>query len=220
MRNDGYINIQGWMINELELSGNELFIYALIYGFSQDGKTKYRGSISYIQNALKISNRSVIDNINKLIEKGLITKELNSTGNLYYVNIKGMQKVHRGYAESSQVSSAKSSHNNNIYNNNNTNKTSEQGSQDIAYLIKEFERIDLKNKKYYGNKTQRQSAKFLIDNYGLDNIIKVINLYLDARDKGVKYLPSISSPHEMVEKWSKLGLMLKREVDNSNNVIW
>ena len=35
IKNENYVLIQGWMINELKLKGNELLIYALIYGFSQ-----------------------------------------------------------------------------------------------------------------------------------------------------------------------------------------
>ena len=37
MDNENYILITGWMVNELKLKGSELFVYALIYGFSQDG---------------------------------------------------------------------------------------------------------------------------------------------------------------------------------------
>ena len=34
---DNYVAIQGWMITDLNLKGNDLLIYAVIYGFSQDG---------------------------------------------------------------------------------------------------------------------------------------------------------------------------------------
>ena len=30
-----YLNIQGWMVQDLELKGNELLAYALIFGFCQ-----------------------------------------------------------------------------------------------------------------------------------------------------------------------------------------
>ena len=35
MNADNYINIQGWMRTDLDLKGNELLVYAIIYGFSQ-----------------------------------------------------------------------------------------------------------------------------------------------------------------------------------------
>ena len=47
------------MINELGLNGNELILYALIYGFSQDGQSEFHGSIRYIMLALDLSNPTV-----------------------------------------------------------------------------------------------------------------------------------------------------------------
>ena len=48
MKNENYIVIQGWMRNELNLKGNELIVYALIYGFSQDEESEFTGSVAYI----------------------------------------------------------------------------------------------------------------------------------------------------------------------------
>ena len=47
IKNDNYIAIQGFMVKELELTGNELIAYALVYGFSQDGESKFKGSLNY-----------------------------------------------------------------------------------------------------------------------------------------------------------------------------
>jgi len=119
MKNENYINIQGWMINELKLKGNELILYALIYGFSQDGKNKFKGSISYIMVAMSLSNRCVIDLIEKLVKRGLIIKTISNSGNQY----QSVKKVHtceessQACEESSQPTCEESSHNNNIYNN-------------------------------------------------------------------------------------------------------
>ena len=38
VKKDSYICIEAFMVNELKLSGTELIVYAIIYGFSQDGK--------------------------------------------------------------------------------------------------------------------------------------------------------------------------------------
>ena len=43
-----YIAIQDWMISDLQLKGNELLTYALIYGFSQDGESEFKGSLKYL----------------------------------------------------------------------------------------------------------------------------------------------------------------------------
>jgi len=74
MKNGGYINIQGWMINELKLKGNELVLYAIIYGFSQDGQSEYFGSQRYISKAMDISKTTANSLLNKLLDRGLIVK--------------------------------------------------------------------------------------------------------------------------------------------------
>ena len=49
-----YIVIQDWMISDLQLKGNELLTYALIYGFSQDGESEFKGSLKYISEFLGV----------------------------------------------------------------------------------------------------------------------------------------------------------------------
>jgi len=74
MKDENYITILGWMINQLELSGNELVIYALIYGFSQDGKSKFKGAIKYLSDSLGVSKQSAIELLKKLTKRRLIKK--------------------------------------------------------------------------------------------------------------------------------------------------
>ena len=75
MKNENYIQIQGWMINELNLSGNDLLCYAIIYGFSQDGESKFNGSASYLSKSMNCSKPTVFKSLNSLIDKGFITKD-------------------------------------------------------------------------------------------------------------------------------------------------
>ena len=70
-----YITIQGWMVTDLGLSGNDLVIYALIYGFSQDGKSVFSGSLKYISAFTGISKQSVVKVLARLIGGGLIEKK-------------------------------------------------------------------------------------------------------------------------------------------------
>ena len=44
---NNFYTVQGWMVTELGLRGNELAAYAIIYGFSQDGASKFQGSLTY-----------------------------------------------------------------------------------------------------------------------------------------------------------------------------
>lgn len=77
IKKENYIQISGWMISELNLSGNELIAYALIHGFSQDGKSVFRGSISYMQEWLNCGSRqTVIKAVKNLVEKKLVEKRI------------------------------------------------------------------------------------------------------------------------------------------------
>ena len=64
------------MINELDLKGNELLVYALIHGFCQDGKSVFKGSLNYIMAWLNISKPTCIACIQSLIDKGMVVKTI------------------------------------------------------------------------------------------------------------------------------------------------
>lgn len=103
MDNDNYVVIQGWMCNELDLSGNELLIFAMIYGFSQDGESSFNGSRTYIANTFNISKPTVDKSLKSLIDKGLIektTKIINGVKlNRYKVPVVVVKNLYRGSKE-------------------------------------------------------------------------------------------------------------------------
>ena len=74
IKDENFIAIQGWMLNRLSLKGNELIIYAIIYGFSQDGESRYTGSRRYLADWCGCSVRTVGNALASLADKGLITK--------------------------------------------------------------------------------------------------------------------------------------------------
>lgn len=84
MKNNNYMTIQGWMVNELNLKGNELLVYALIYGFSQDGECKFAGSLNYISEWISASKQTVINVLKSLEEKNLIIKEQKVINNIIF----------------------------------------------------------------------------------------------------------------------------------------
>lgn len=69
-----FITVPGFAIVRHGLSGNELLLYSLIYGFSQDGDSDFRGSLSYIAEALNVSRNTAKNVLDSLIGKGLIKK--------------------------------------------------------------------------------------------------------------------------------------------------
>ena len=72
---DNYIVIQTFMIRELKLKGNELILYALIHGFSQDGTSYFYGSLKYLQEQTNLSKESVLNILQKLTASGLLIKK-------------------------------------------------------------------------------------------------------------------------------------------------
>lgn len=69
-----YVHIEAFMINDLHLKGNELLVYAIIYGFSMDGKSRFSGSLQYLADWTNSSKRGVLKVLQKLVSKGLIEK--------------------------------------------------------------------------------------------------------------------------------------------------
>ena len=148
-----YLIVQGWMIKSLNLSGNDLLAFSLIYGFSQDGESMFNGSISYICQWLNCSRPTATKAIANLLNKNLISKEeisFNSVKfNAYKANLKTIESMLSGSKESlhgckETLQGCKESLHNNIdynivYNidnnidNNNINNISSNSNKDTVY---------------------------------------------------------------------------------------
>ena len=88
VKDENYFQIQGWMRTKLNLTGNELLIFAIIFGFSQDGETKFYGSIDYLSEFAGTSRPTTIKVLKSLLEKGLITRERINTNHGYCYSYK------------------------------------------------------------------------------------------------------------------------------------
>lgn len=86
-------------------------------------------------------------------------------------------------------------------------------SQEGADLIKLFEEVDPKNKTYYANKTERASADFLISEYGFEQVEKVIAIL--PKTNKIQYMPAVTKPSELKEKWGKLRDALEKKKGES-----
>lgn len=89
VKNENFVTIQGWMVNEFQLKGNELLIYAIIYGFCQDDNQKFCGSLQYLADWTNSTKQGVIKNLKSLLDKKLIEKNEKIINNVkvceYYV---------------------------------------------------------------------------------------------------------------------------------------
>ena len=141
MRNDNFFVIQGWMVNELKLSGNELMIYAIIHGFSQEENSWYEGSLSYLNSFINCKSKTTTMNILKnLLEKDLIEKQEYKINNVQFCR-------YRTVYQKLIYPISKIDMNNNIINNNKENNISK----------------DILKKKVKSNPTLEEIEKYISD---------------------------------------------------------
>lgn len=69
---DNFVTIQGWMRTGLGLKGNDLLVYAAIYGFSQKDDQWFTGGQQYLAELCGSPVRTIRRNLKNLEELGLI----------------------------------------------------------------------------------------------------------------------------------------------------
>lgn len=88
-----FVVIQDWML-DLDLDLTETVIFAVIWGFSQDGESRFRGSWRYLQNTAKCSRAKVSRSLKMLVENGYVKKVDKVTGGVklceYYIETGGI----------------------------------------------------------------------------------------------------------------------------------
>ena len=90
LQKENYIVIPAFVVmpiseGGLGLKGNEAWVYAIIYGFSQDGESWFEGSQGYLADWCNSTTRGIRKNLEALIAKGLIEKrEGSANGRLVY----------------------------------------------------------------------------------------------------------------------------------------
>ena len=72
--------IHDFMTEQLQLSGTELLLYALVYNFSQDGNGCFYGSNDYAAKKIGCRRECVNRNANSLVDKGLLSRTHGSHG--------------------------------------------------------------------------------------------------------------------------------------------
>lgn len=74
MRDNTYVVIQSFMLKDLHLKGNELIVYAVIYGYTQDGEHWYYGTRAHLAEWCGATKGTVSNCLSSLIEKGFIER--------------------------------------------------------------------------------------------------------------------------------------------------
>ncbi len=198
LSSDNFVVIQGFMCNELDLKGNELLVFALIYGFCQDGKSVYSGGRQYIADTFNISVRTVTSTLQSLVDQGLIVRHDSDDyvhPDIYTVagnreTLVGSEKISLGVVKKLQGGSEKISPNNidNKLENNIDNSTSVELEQPTVTphrrLITDIEPVKkpAKKKNLYES-CREQIIEFAGDNEKLrDKLIEWLGVRLERRD--------------------------------------
>lgn len=207
MISDGtYITIQGWMRTDLNLSGNELIVYAIIYGFSQNKQGEFTGSAQYLADWVGCTKRTVTTILRKFVDEELVKKTVvqldnNSKRVSYQANVgvgknflggekisQGVGKNFLGGRKNFPRGCEKISHNININNNTNNNHRDINNVHSCSESLEEtpeefFERAW----QYYPNKRGKgqvsEKSKERLMSHGWDNVKRAIDRYLEDLKK-------------------------------------
>lgn len=132
MKDENYLKVYGWMMNQCELTNSELLVLAFIFGFDSG----YDGSLQYMAdstNMHRINAKKVVDN---LVKKGFVKRESRKGKTSIYTVSKSL--THRKQIANTTVS--KSLTNNNIHKSNYKKGTFTDFNQRV-YNFSELEKL-------------------------------------------------------------------------------
>lgn len=206
MISDGnYITIQGWMRTDLKLSGNELIVYAIIYGFSQNKQGEFTGSVQYLADWVGCTKRTVTTILRKFVDEELVKKTVvqldnNSKRVSYQANVgvgknflggekisQGVGKNFLGGRKNFPRGGEKISHNINIYKNNKYTDRDNNVHSCSESLEETPEEFFERAWQYYPNKRGKgqvsEKSKERLMSHGWDNVKRAIDRYLEDLKK-------------------------------------
>lgn len=191
IKDENYYQIQGWMINRLGLKGVPLNVYAIIYGFSQDGETEYTGSLQYLCDFCGgVSKPTIIKALSELVEAKYIFKReefINGVKfNRYKVNLPLLKIFKWGGKETLMgvVKDFNGGSKETLPNNKRDNKGIDNKRDNKDIIDENFENLwkMLKSTPYdRKSKVSKKRKKELFD-MGIERTTKAIDVYLQTQN--------------------------------------
>ena len=187
IKDDNYFQISGWMLNRLELKGIQLEIFAIIYGFSQDGESEFTGSIQYLCEFTGTSRPTVIKALKELTEKNYLIKDekiINGIKfNKYKANLQVVKNFYWGSKEflpggSKETllgGSKETLHNNKLLDNKSLNNNKDNNSNVYALIIDYLNERAGTNYKHTTKITQEHINARLKDKFTIEDFKTVID---------------------------------------------
>lgn len=223
MPDGGFLVIQKWMLTKLNLKSTELLVYAIIYGFSQDGQGECWASLDYFLLWTGASRRSVIRAINSLEEKGLIKrrKRVGTTSALSVVlektnRSKGSAKMTQGGVKMTQGGVKMAPNNKEDNKTNNKEEINKEESDKVAVEVQRtydlfVEKFNKNPKTFKLTPKRRKKIKTRLKDCGESMIRKAIentannSFYTGENERGWKAdLDFILRSYEQVERLANM----------------
>lgn len=218
-----FTQVANSIINDPNISFKAKGIYAYIYS-KPDG---WDFAVRRMAQETCEERKAIESGIKELEDAGYLKREKLPTGRMLYMVLyppePSAQKVTLGTdepdAQKAKVPKSQGAETapiSNKYNNKEIEQvrnTSEPSPQEIPEVIKAFESINPACSRYYGNKTQREAVRQLIEIHTYERVLKIVTTVL-PKSNGLAYVPTITTPLQLLEKYSALETALKRAQSN------
>lgn len=173
---------------------------------------------------LLVTKQTIDTYISKLCDLGLIEKtsrfrDGRQTTNLYQILIKdsesGQKNNTGGDEKSNHIPDKKDARDitkpSKEVNPPNKETSQKEVSEEVLVnkIIKLFKDVNPSYLKFFRNKTQREAIKELIRIHGIEQIERVINIL--PKTNSIQYLPVITTPIQLFDKWASLEAGLKKK---------
>lgn len=100
---NNFFQITGWMLNRLKLKGTALNVYAIIYGFSQDGESSFNGSRQYLCDFIGATKPTIDKALAELQAMDLIIKTSKKINDVIHNEYKANLEALRDFTTSKET---------------------------------------------------------------------------------------------------------------------
>lgn len=199
-----------------QVNPHEAFVFSTVYWFEKMKDGKCFASNTAIANSLpyKSSASSVANALEKLEKLGFIKrifKDQNKRTRLeitVLIDYRVSPTDETGFHP--QVKGVSPTGEQNSNKNNKKDKTSNPIGLQVNKIIESFEVINENCKNAYSNNTQRKACEFLIEEYGFDEIKRIVEILL-PQTNGRAYFPNITTPIQLRDKLATLRNAVQKQ---------
>ena len=213
-----FTQIANYVLNDQGLSFRAKGIYSYLFS-KPDG---WDFAVSRISNDTTEGRDAVGKAIKELEERGYLTRIRQKSGRVEYT-IRHSQTLKKPLTEKAKVGKSQSGNISNISNKEDKVIKSIRNKElattlQVVSLIDSFKVINPVYKSWFGNKTQRKACSDLLDLIDLDKLLKLVQSVLPVTNTR-QYAPSITTPHQLLQKFAQLQSYLEKEKSNNKKNI-